>query len=83
MDVTSDPSENHHREVILRAQDDSKAWKITVGTDGILSVTDDDVSLADAKYWDFEMVSPLGERWSLQVDKDGILKVDSISDLIN
>ena len=61
--------------VILRAQDDSKAWTITVGTDGILSVTDDNVSIADTPYYDAELIAPNGSRWRLQVDANGILSV--------
>lgn len=83
-EVTSDHTENVLRQpLILRAQDDSKAWKVTVGIDGVLSVTDDNVSLSDTELYEAEIISPGGMRWHLQVAASGVLSVTSVDDLIN
>lgn len=80
--VTSDPTETRLQQpLILRSQDDTTAWQVTIGNDGILSVSDTALSLG--VYYDAELISPTLERWALQVDQNGILYADSITDLIN
>lgn len=62
--------------LILRSQDGTAAYRVSISTDGILSV--DTAALSDAIYYDAEVVSSAGTRWSIQVDANGILSMNSI-----
>lgn len=75
LQATSDPSERHRRRITLLSQDGTMAFAISVDTAGVISVTD--VPLADARYYDAELVSPTGIRWLLRIDADGILYTDT------
>ena len=71
----SDQPTQHKQDCILRAQDDSAAYRLTVAA-GIIQVSDP-LPVTDARYYDAELLSEDGTHWLLRVDGDGILSISS------
>lgn len=60
------------RDLVIRAQDDSAVWVVTVdsGLNVSAAATGD---FSDTLFFDFEVHSPNGTRWRIQIDEDGTL----------
>ena len=71
----SDLPTQHRLSCILRAQDDSAAYRLTVAG-GIIQVSDP-LPVTDAVYYDAELISEDGTHWLVRVDGQGILSVNS------
>lgn len=71
----SDQATDHRQSCILKAQDGSCAYRLTIAG-GILQVSDA-LPATDARFYDAEMISEDGTHWLLRIDQNGILSVDS------
>ena len=73
--VTSGTTVTERRDAFLLTQDGKRAYQITAGIDGLLSVSDP-LPPSAAQHYDILLVSPSGFHYLLRVDNDGVLYID-------
>ena len=74
LSLTDTPTD-HRQSCVLKSQDGTAAFQLTVAN-GIVQVSDP-LPVSAATFYDVELVSPEGLHWLLRVDQNGVLYVDS------